>query len=145
MGTVGDAGAEAEVAGMESGVRASSPVHQAADVVVAGAGGGGGAAMTADDRSLFERIGDGPAPSGASGVLVRVPVPAAPPVTHASDGTTLVWRIVTLPLILLRGSYNLLYGAVGLGVYMAGGVLSLGLGTCSLLCENTSALNENTS
>jgi FAS-associated factor 2 len=121
-----DTGVEAEVDGLESGGRASSPVHSPADVVVAGAGAGGAAPMEADDRSLFERIGDGPAPSGASAV------PAAPLVTHASDGSTFVWRIVTLPFILLRGSYNLLYGAMGLGVWMAGGVLSLGLGALRL-------------
>lgn len=67
-----------------------------------------------DERSLFERIGDGEQPAAVG-----------------ADGTTFVWRVVTLPFALLRGSYNLIYGVVGLGVWIAGGAFSVGLG---ILC-----------
>lgn len=44
----------------------------------------------------------------------------------------IVWRLVTLPFSVIRGSYNLVSGAVGLGWWMAGGVLSYGLGALGL-------------
>lgn len=69
-----------------------------------------------DDRSLFERIGDGEHPHESTGEV------------QGPDGTAFVWRVVTLPLIILRGSYNLIYGVLGLGILLAGGLLSAGLG-----------------
>lgn len=69
-----------------------------------------------DDRSLFEQIGDGEHPSEATGEV------------QGADGTTFAWRVVTLPFLILRGSYNLIYGVVGLGLLLAGGLLSAGLG-----------------
>jgi FAS-associated factor 2 len=43
-----------------------------------------------------------------------------------------VWRVVTLPFVLLRGSCKLIFGAVGLGVWVVGGVLNAGLGVCTI-------------
>ncbi|KAG0617913.1 hypothetical protein M758_4G024300 [Ceratodon purpureus] len=74
----------------------------------------------ADERSLFERIGDGEEFHGSSALV------------EGSDGTTFVWRVVTLPFALLRGSYNLIYGVFGLGFWIAGGVLNAGLGALRL-------------
>lgn len=43
----------------------------------------------------------------------------------AHPGTPgIAWRIVTLPFSIVRGSFGLLSGAVGLGMWVAGGVLS---------------------
>lgn len=67
-----------------------------------------------DDRSLFERIRDGE--------RVRDET------NNGGDGTTSVWRVVTLPFVVLLGSYNLMYGVVGLGLLLAGGLLNRGLG-----------------
>lgn len=64
-----------------------------------------------DDRSLFERIGDGEIRDRG---------------VQAPDGTN--WRVVTLPFVVLLGSYNLMYGVVGLGLLLAGGLLNAGLG-----------------
>jgi FAS-associated factor 2 len=72
-----------------------------------------------DERSFFERIGDGEQ-YHASSIEVA-----------GSDGSTFVWRVVTLPITILLGSYNLLYGVVALGFWIAGGVLSSGLGILS--------------
>ena len=69
-----------------------------------------------DERSLFERIGDGEQYHSSSAEVA------------GSDGSTFVWRVVTLPITILLGSYNLLYGVVALGFWIAGGVLSSGLG-----------------
>eukprot|EP01018_Ginkgo_biloba_P012699 Gb_09992 [translate_table: standard] len=57
-----------------------------------------------------------------------VPNPAAPGI---------VWKLVTLPFSVVRGSFGLLSGAIGLGMWVAGGVLShslnaLGWGTGEL-------------
>ncbi|KAH8941562.1 hypothetical protein BDL97_14G048300 [Sphagnum fallax] len=40
----------------------------------------------------------------------------------------MVWRMVTLPFSIIRGSYNLMYGAVGMGMWIAGGMLNYSLG-----------------
>ena len=69
-----------------------------------------------DGRSIFLRIGDGEHPYETTGEV------------QGPDGTTFVWRVVTLPFLIIRGSYNLIYGVVGLGILMAGGLLSAGLG-----------------
>ena len=48
-----------------------------------------------------------------------------------------VWRVVTLPFVLLQGNCELIFGAVGLGVWVAGGVLNVGLGVCTIYsCPN---------
>ncbi|KAG0629939.1 hypothetical protein M758_1G141000 [Ceratodon purpureus] len=73
-----------------------------------------------DDRSLFGRIGDGEHRDEAAGDV------------QGADGTTFVWRVVTLPFLILRGSYNLIHGVFGLGVLLAGGLLSAGLGVLRL-------------
>lgn len=73
-----------------------------------------------DDRSLFERIGDGEHFQGPSAGV------------ESSDGTTFVWRVVTLPFTILRGSYNIIYGAFGIGIWMARGLFSTGVGSLRL-------------
>jgi FAS-associated factor 2 len=40
----------------------------------------------------------------------------------------MVWRMVTLPFSIIRGGYNLMYGAVGMGMWFAGGMLNYSLG-----------------
>lgn len=70
-----------------------------------------------DERSLFERIQDGDGLRDAAGGM------QAPP-----DGTTSDWRVVTLPFVILLGSYNLMYGVVGLGLLLAGGLVNAGVG-----------------
>ncbi|CAM6127880.1 unnamed protein product [Calypogeia fissa] len=54
-------------------------------------------------------------------------------VRYAQPGPGIVWRVVTLPFSIIRGSYNLMYGAVGLGMWAAGGMLSYSLGALGLL------------
>jgi FAS-associated factor 2 len=75
----------------------------------------------ADERSIFERIGDGGNLYGPTGGMEEDP-----------NAANVVWRVVTLPFVLLRGSYKLIFGAVGLGVWVAGGVLNAGLGMCTI-------------
>lgn len=67
-----------------------------------------------DDRSLFERIRDGELHDAITGGVL------------GPEGTTTVWRVVTLSFLIfavIRCS-----GFVGLGLLLAGGVLSAGLG-----------------
>ncbi|KAH7447186.1 hypothetical protein KP509_01G095600 [Ceratopteris richardii] len=47
-------------------------------------------------------------------------------------GPGLIWRVATLPFSVIRGSYNVMYGAVGLGMWIAGSVLSHSLGALGL-------------
>eukprot|EP00250_Pteridium_aquilinum_P008353 c17879_g1_i1 orf=423-1907(+) len=47
-------------------------------------------------------------------------------------GPGLVWRVATLPFSVIRGSYNVMYGAVGLGMWIAGGILTHSLGALGL-------------
>lgn len=47
---------------------------------------------------------------------------------QSQQGPGLVWRVVTLPISVIRGSYNMMYGTVNLGMWIAGGVLSHSLG-----------------
>uniref|UniRef100_A9U4R0 Predicted protein n=1 Tax=Physcomitrium patens TaxID=3218 RepID=A9U4R0_PHYPA len=47
-------------------------------------------------------------------------------------GPHVVWRVVALPFSIIRGSFNLVYGAVVLGMWIAGGVVNLGLGALGL-------------
>ncbi|XP_050376837.1 plant UBX domain-containing protein 10 [Argentina anserina] len=44
----------------------------------------------------------------------------------------LVWRVVTLPISVISGSLGLISGAIGLGMWAAGGVLSYSLGLIGL-------------
>ncbi|KAJ7567768.1 hypothetical protein O6H91_01G006300 [Diphasiastrum complanatum] len=40
----------------------------------------------------------------------------------------LIWKLVTLPFSIIRGSYNVMYTAIGLGMWIAGGAISYSLG-----------------
>jgi len=85
-----------------------------------------------DEQSIFERIGDGVNLYGPTGGM-----------EEDLNAANVVWRVVTLPFILLRGSYKLIFGAVGLGVWVAGGVLNAGLGVLRLNQEpNQGGENE---
>lgn len=48
-------------------------------------------------------------------------------------GPGLVWRVATLPFSVIRGSYNVMYGAFGLGMWIAGGILTHSLGALGLV------------
>ncbi|KAG6539959.1 hypothetical protein Mapa_018699 [Marchantia paleacea] len=48
------------------------------------------------------------------------------------QGPGIAWRLVTLPFSMIRGSYNLMYGAVELGMWVAGGMISYSLGALGL-------------
>lgn len=54
------------------------------------------------------------------------------PIVRNRPGPHVVWRIVALPFSIIRGSFNLVYGAVGLGMWIAGGVVNFGLGALGL-------------
>lgn len=45
---------------------------------------------------------------------------------------SLVWKVITLPISVVSGSLGLISGAVGLGIWAAGGVLSYSLGMLGL-------------
>ncbi|MBA0850583.1 hypothetical protein Goshw_002097 [Gossypium schwendimanii] len=55
---------------------------------------------------------------------------ASGPITAPAPG--LAWRLVTLPISVISGSLGLISGAVGLGLWAAGGVLSYSLGMIGL-------------
>ncbi|KAJ7534478.1 hypothetical protein O6H91_13G096400 [Diphasiastrum complanatum] len=42
--------------------------------------------------------------------------------------STLLWKLVTLPFSIIRGSYNIMYSAMGMGMSIAGGAISYSLG-----------------
>ena len=53
------------------------------------------------------------------------------------NAANVVWRVVTLSFVLLQGCYKLIFGAVGLGVWVPGGVLNVDLSMCtSYPCPN---------
>lgn len=54
----------------------------------------------------------------------------SPPNAVAAPG--LVWKVITLPISAISGSLQLLSGAIGLGMWAAGGVLSYSLGMIGL-------------
>ncbi|XP_024384092.1 plant UBX domain-containing protein 10 isoform X1 [Physcomitrium patens] len=54
------------------------------------------------------------------------------PIVRNRPGPHVVWRVVALPFSIIRGSFNLVYGAVGLGMWIAGGVVNFGLGALGL-------------
>ncbi|KAH7440870.1 hypothetical protein KP509_03G014700 [Ceratopteris richardii] len=43
-------------------------------------------------------------------------------------GTDLIWRVATLPFSIIRGSYNIMYGAFGVSMSIAGSILSDSIG-----------------
>ncbi|KAL3702131.1 hypothetical protein R1sor_020153 [Riccia sorocarpa] len=69
----------------------------------------------------YDRFGDFDS-SNRSGRIVQ----------QNGQGPGIAWRVVTLPFSMVRGGYNLMYGAVGLGMWMAGGVISYSLGALGL-------------
>lgn len=50
----------------------------------------------------------------------------------APGNPSLAWRVITLPISVVSGSLGLISGAVGLGIWAAGGVLSYSLGMLGL-------------
>ncbi|MQM03007.1 hypothetical protein Taro_035780 [Colocasia esculenta] len=66
-------------------------------------------------------IGGGPPPQQD---LVPAQAPASP---------GLAWKLITLPFYVVSGGVGLISGAVGLGVWIAGGVVSRSLGLLGLL------------
>lgn len=44
------------------------------------------------------------------------------------DGIMFVWRVVILLFIILCGSYNIIYGVFGIGIWMVRGFFSIGVG-----------------
>ncbi|KAL2635359.1 hypothetical protein R1flu_006838 [Riccia fluitans] len=46
---------------------------------------------------------------------------------HNGQGPGIASQLVTLPFSMIRGGYNLMYGAVGLGMWVAGGMISYSL------------------
>lgn len=54
------------------------------------------------------------------------------PIVHNQHGPNVVWRMVTLPFSIVRGSFNFIFGAVGLGMWVAGGVINYSLGALGL-------------
>ena len=56
----------------------------------------------------------------------------APERSEAAAGPGLAWKIVTLPISVISGSLNLISGAIGLGLWAAGGVLSYSMGMVGL-------------
>ncbi|XP_050268907.1 plant UBX domain-containing protein 10 [Quercus robur] len=52
--------------------------------------------------------------------------------SEAAAGPGLAWKIVTLPISVISGSLNLISGAIGLGLWAAGGVLSYSMGMVGL-------------
>ncbi|MCO5557003.1 hypothetical protein L7F22_010558 [Adiantum nelumboides] len=57
-------------------------------------------------------------------------------------GPGLIWRVATLPFSVIRGSYNIMYGAFGLGVWIAGGILTHSLGALGLGAQQRDTQRE---
>lgn len=55
------------------------------------------------------------------------------PIVRNRPAPNVVWRVVTLPFSIIRGSFNLVYGAIGLGMRFAGGVVHIGMGIAGAL------------
>ncbi|KAI6701957.1 hypothetical protein NL676_011093 [Syzygium grande] len=55
-----------------------------------------------------------------------------PPSAPATGGPSLTWRLITLPVSVISGGLGLVSGAIGLGMWIAGGVLSYSLGMVGL-------------
>lgn len=71
--------------------------------------------------------------SATSGVQPReAPSQRPEPVPNAVGPPGLAWKLVTLPISIISGSLGLVSGAIGLGLWVAGGVLSYSLGMIGL-------------
>ncbi|XP_030530309.1 plant UBX domain-containing protein 10 isoform X2 [Rhodamnia argentea] len=68
------------------------------------------------------------APADASSGSQQLAV--EPPST--AGGPSLTWRLITLPVSVISGGLGLVSGAIGLGMWIAGGVLSYSLGMVGL-------------
>ncbi|CAN1299710.1 Plant UBX domain-containing protein 10 [Linum perenne] len=79
-------------------------------------------------------------PSADTGTSLAGPSnSASPPSFQRSDsaivpaaGPGLAWKLVTLPVAVISGSLGLVSGAVGLGLWVAGGILSYSFGMIGL-------------
>lgn len=71
------------------------------------------------------------APAGGAGSGNRRPE-VGPPSAPATGGPSLTWRLITLPVSVISGGLGLVSGAIGLGMWIAGGVLSYSLGMVGL-------------
>lgn len=65
-------------------------------------------------------------------------------------GPSLTWKLITLPISVISGSLGLVSGAIGLGMWVAGGVLSyslgmIGVGSNSIRSHDSSARLVNVS
>ncbi|KAK4771455.1 hypothetical protein SAY87_031987 [Trapa incisa] len=67
-------------------------------------------------------------PSSSSSPLIAGPSSTA----AAAARPSLTWRLITLPISVVSGSLGLVSGAIGLGMWVAGGVLSYSLGMIGL-------------
>lgn len=71
--------------------------------------------------------------SATSGIQPReAPLQRPEPVPNAVGPPGLAWKLVTLPISIISGSLGLVSGAIGLGLWVAGGVLSYSLGVIGL-------------
>lgn len=97
------------------------------------------AAFTIFDNNADQTMDASAGPSSSSydgGNRVNMPPEEALPANanrnHAlvprQTGPGLIWRVATLPFSVVRGSYNVMYGAFGLGMWIAGGILTHSLG-----------------
>lgn len=76
--------------------------------------------------------GDNGGGRGVTRSSLEPPRFGAPERSEAAAGPGLAWKIVTLPISVISGSLNLISGAVGLGLWAAGGVLSYSMGMVGL-------------
>lgn len=76
--------------------------------------------------------GDNGGGRGVTRSSLEPPRFGAPERSDAAAGPGLAWKIVTLPISVISGSLNLISGAVGLGLWAAGGVLSYSMGMVGL-------------
>lgn len=76
--------------------------------------------------------GDNGGGRGVTRSSLEPPRFGAPERSEAAAGPGLAWKIVTLPISVISGSLNLISGAIGLGLWAAGGVLSYSMGMVGL-------------
>lgn len=76
--------------------------------------------------------GDNGGGRGVTRSSLEPPRFGAPERSDAAAGPGLAWKIVTLPISVISGSLNLISGAIGLGLWAAGGVLSYSMGMVGL-------------
>jgi FAS-associated factor 2 len=65
-------------------------------------------------------------------MLPHEPTNADQHIVRHQGGPGLAWRIATLPFSAIRGSFNVMHGAIGLGMWIAGGILTHSLGALGL-------------